>query len=112
MPTLNVVNGNDSADVGMYCKELNQDKLYFKHNFLVKSLLAHLIHAKSITINNIKRHISRYFAHSGIYSHLHPLPYKPHALHVHEMFDPLLTPMNAVIKNSDKNRARTVAAFQ
>ena len=29
MPTLNVVNGNDSADVGMYCKGLNQDKLYF-----------------------------------------------------------------------------------
>lgn len=74
----------------MLCKDFNQDKLYFKNNFLVKSLLNRLIHARSFTINNIKRHISRYLAQQGIYSHLQPSLPKPHALQVREMFDPLL----------------------
>ena len=69
---------------------LKQENLYFHSNFLVKSLLRHLVQSQSFSIGIIKRGISRYFINTGVTSH-RPAPLdKPNALNVLQMFDPQL----------------------
>jgi hypothetical protein len=52
-------------------------------------LLRRLVNSRCFSLNTIKRGISRYFTSCGLNSHLSPL-FKPHALNVEDMFDPLL----------------------
>ena len=66
---------------------LNEENLHFHINFLVKSLLRHLVQSQSFSIGIIKRGISRFFITTGVTSH-RPAPlYKPNALDALQMYD-------------------------
>ena len=81
--------GSDGCDLSRSaCNAFKKSNdVYFHNNFLIKSLLRHLIKSQSFSIGIIKRSLSRYFLQQGITNH-RPIPApKPSALNVLEMFD-------------------------
>ena len=81
--------GSDGCDLSRSaCNAFKKSNdVYFHNNFLIKSLLRHLIKSQSFSIGIIKRSLSRYFLLQGITNH-RPIPApKPSALNVLEMFD-------------------------
>lgn len=88
--SLNDVDLDETDSLDSACNAFKSNDVYFQNNIRIKSLLRYLVDSRSFSLNNIKRGISRYFTSIGLNSHLSPPLFKPHALNVHDMFDPVL----------------------
>jgi hypothetical protein len=78
------------------CNLLIKEDDYFQNNTQIKSLLRRLVDSRCFKINKIKQGISRYFTSYGL--NLHPSPlFRPHALNVEYMFDPLLFQSGSIL---------------